>query len=598
MRLASATKTALFSMTTSTMSSNPTINSNAPVVAMHWFRKGLRLHDNPALLNSLEYLNGKKQDEKFYAVYILDGDSYQLRNVSPLRANFLVESLADLDNSLQALGSRLYVAKGDPTTILPQLWDQWNVTHVTCETDETGEPYAKERDEAVLKLAEQNEVHFQAIPTETLLCLENYIDMVGGNMQKLPKTMGGFQTMFTNAQKRFCGGKIPLPAEAPKKHQFPKQNHSEMEGKMLPPKRPTDLPWPRNIPKNDLKVVWNQKDCENLSKPLVHGGESNALQQLKQTVESNPSWVASFEKPKTSCTDTKAPSTTGLSPYLSLGCISSRTVWYTIAQAIQKTPASVLKSKPPVSLHGQLMWREFNNLMAHSANKVHPGSWGKMENNIYCRSVPWSENVEYLRAWQEGQTGYPWIDACMVQLKTEGWIHHLGRHAVACFLTRGDLWQTWEEGADYFESQLLDADYALNGFNWLWLSCSGFFYQYFRCYSPVAFQKKNDKTGLYIRKWLPHLSKLPDKYIYEPWKAPIVVQKQAGVRIGIDYPKPIVEHAIVSKENMEKMSLAYEMHKEKTKTSSTMDKRNAKISSNDRNSEPAKKKQKKQMKLK
>jgi cryptochrome len=134
-------------------------------------------------------------------------------------------------------------------------------------------------------------------------------------------------------------------------------------------------------------------------------------------------------------------------------------------------------------------------LIAHSANKETPGSWQQIEGNKYSRDIPWSKNEEFLDAWKNGKTGYPWIDACMIQLANEGWMHHLGRHAVACFLTRGDLWQSWEEGALHFESQLLDADYSVNVFNWLWLSCSGFFYQYFRCYSPVAFQKKNDPNG-------------------------------------------------------------------------------------------------------
>eukprot|EP00957_Ditylum_brightwellii_P197845 15071599-Ditylum_brightwellii.AAC.1 len=208
-----------------------------------------------------------------------------------------------------------------------------------------------------------------------------------------------------------------------------------------------------------------------------------------------------------------------------------------------------------------MMWRDFNNLMAHCANTQSEGSWGTMESNPYCRIVKWSHDDTYRAAWKDGQTGYPWIDACMNQLQQEGWIHHLGRHAVACFLTRGDLWQSWEYGAEVFESSLLDADYALNNFNWMWLSCSGFFYQYFRCYSPVAFQKKNDATGQYIRKYVPALKKMPDKYIYEPWKAPKDVQKKVGCVIGVDYPKPIVDHAKVSKENMTRMAAAYDAHK-------------------------------------
>jgi len=355
------------------------------------------------------------------------------------------------------------------------------------------------------------------------------------------------------------------------------------------------LPWPRNTPKEQVTPLWGPEDCTDLT-PIVQGGESHALDKLRLAMK-KPSWVASFEKPKTSCTSL-SPSTTSISPYMSLGCLSPRTVWYAITEAINRAPASTPKSKPPVSLHGQMLWRDFNNLIAHSANQQNPGSWGHMEGNVYCRQVPWSKDTpDYLEKWKTAQTGYPWIDACMTQLKTEGWIHHLGRHAVACFLTRGDLWQSWEEGAAYFESQLLDADYALNGFNWLWLSCSGFFYQYFRCYSPVAFQQKNDKSGAYIRKWIPALAKLPDKYIYEPWKAPIAVQKEAGVRIGTDYPKPIVDHGPTSKENMSKMAYAYDLHKEKMgeMKKGTVTK---KTKASTAKGAPAKKKQKKQTKLK
>ena len=121
----------------------------------------------------------------------------------------------------------------------------------------------------------------------------------------------------------------------------------------------------------------------------------------------------------------------------------------------------------------------------------------------------------------------------------------------------------WEVGAKHFEAELLDADYSLNGFNWLWLSCSGFFYQYFRCYSPISFQKKNDPNGNYIRKFVPELKDLPSKYIYSPWEAPDDVLKKAGVKLGKNYPKPVVDHATVSKENMNRMKQAYDAHKKR-----------------------------------
>ena len=130
-----------------------------------------------------------------------------------------------------------------------------------------------------------------------------------------------------------------------------------------------------------------------------------------------------------------------------------------------------------------------------------------------------------------------------------------------CIRDRGDLWQSWEKGAAVFDELLLDADPAINNGNWMWLSCSCFFYQYFRCYSPVAFPQKYDKNGDYVRRWVPQLRDYPAKYIYEPWKAPIADQKKAKCVIGVDYPKPIVDHQVVSKENMNKMSKAYEAHK-------------------------------------
>jgi len=95
----------------------------------------------------------------------------------------------------------------------------------------------------------------------------------------------------------------------------------------------------------------------------------------------------------------------------------------------------------------------------------------------------------------------------------------------------------------------------------MWLSCSCFFYQYFRCYSPVAFPKKWDPDGLYVKRWLPQFANFPKKYIYEPWKAPLADQRKAGLVVGENYPERIVVHETASKENMTKMAAAYAAHK-------------------------------------
>lgn len=179
-----------------------------------------------------------------------------------------------------------------------------------------------------------------------------------------------------------------------------------------------------------------------------------------------------------------------------------------------------------------------------------------MEGNPVCLQIPWEKNQEFLQAWCEAHTGYPFIDAIMTQLRREGWIHHLARHAVACFLTRGDLWISWEEGLKVFEKLLLDHDWSLNAGNWMWLSASAFFHAYYRVYSPIAFGKKTDPSGDYIKKYLPILKKYPPKYIYEPWTAPLSVQKTAGCVIGKDYPRPIVDHKEAVKINLARMKKA------------------------------------------
>jgi cryptochrome len=264
--------------------------------------------------------------------------------------------------------------------------------------------------------------------------------------------------------------------------------------------------------------------------------------------------VWTFAKPDTAPTDFGPASTTQLSPYLKFGCLSACTFYEALKAAEAKAPKGTKVTLPPVSLCGQLLWREFFYTVAWDKS---PG-YDHMQTNEICLQIPWNYDQTLIRAWSEGKTGYPWIDAAMKQLITEGWMHHLARHSVACFLTRGDLFCGWEAGVEVFDRLLLDADWALNNGNWLWLSSSAFFHQYFRVYSPIAFPKKTDPDGKFVRHFLPQLANFPAKYIYEPWKAPMDVQRRAGCIVGTDYPAPIVDHDTISKTNLAVMKAAYQ----------------------------------------
>jgi cryptochrome len=216
-------------------------------------------------------------------------------------------------------------------------------------------------------------------------------------------------------------------------------------------------------------------------------------------------------------------------------------------------------SKPPVSLEGQLLWREFFYTVGAGTENYH-----QMVGNPICKQMDWDENEEHYQAWDQGRTGFPWIDAIMRQLNEQGWMHHLARHSVACFLTRGDLYISWEKGRDTFDRLLIDADHFINTGNWMWLSCSAFFAQYYRVYGPVSFAKKYDFEP-YIRRFVPELKDMPKAHLLEPWKASEAVQKKAKCIIGKDYPAPICDHATVHKENILRIKAVYDASKESAK---------------------------------
>ncbi|KAG8568157.1 hypothetical protein GDO81_013907 [Engystomops pustulosus] len=486
-----------------------------PHRSIHWFRKGLRLHDNPALLAAM------KDCEELHPIFILDPWFPRNMKVSVNRWRFLIEALKDLDENLKMINSRLFVVRGKPAEVFPQLFKKWKVTRLTFEVDT--EPYSRQRDAEVGRIATEHNVEVIQKVSNTLYDVDR---VIAENNGKPPLTYVRLQTVLAS---------------------------------IGPPKRPCSAPTKENM--KDCRTPWKGsyeeiygiptleelgQDPTKLGPHLYPGGESEALRRLDLNMK-RTAWVCNFKKPETE-PNSLTPSTTVLSPYMKFGCLSTRTFYWRLAEIYHGKK----HSSPPVSLHGQLLWREF----FYTAGAGIP-NFNKMEGNSVCVQVDWDENKDYLEAWREARTGYPFIDAIMTQLRTEGWIHHLARHAVACFLTRGDLWISWEEGQKVFEELLLDADWSLNAGNWQWLSASAFFHQFFRVYSPVAFGKKTDKNGDYIKKYLPILKKFPPEYIYEPWKSPRSVQERAGCIIGKDYPKPIVEHETVSKHNIQRMKAAY-----------------------------------------
>lgn len=514
-------------------------------VAIHWFRNGLRVHDNPSLVAACS------ESQFLLPLFVIDPKAPFAqttgRRAGIIRANFVLESLRTLDGKLRKMGSQLVVVVGDPKEVLPDVVLMSKANALFYEKD-VAAPIRDTDREVRSTIREQNmrkdveNCQIRDFDTHTLFPIDMYMEKC--REQVAPSTFGGFQKIFEDAA---------VSKEKEDVSKFPPLLSEEVLS-LLRSKYGGSLDIPTLV-----ELGYDNVD-ESLAKRgkggiEFHGGEDAGLDLLK-TMMQRTQWVATFEKPNTS-PNALTVDTTGLSPYVKHGCISIRRFYHALGELYKKNKKSDL-SKPPVSLLGQLMWREYNYLMGYSTP-----NFDKMVANPIARQIPWGNDPELLDAWRNSRTGYPFIDAIMTQLRETGWIHHLARHAVACFLTRGDLWQSWEKGAEVFEELLIDADWSINNFNWQWLSCTAHFYQYFRCYSPVSFGKKTDPNGDYIRKWLPQFKSMPKAYICSPWEAPLHVQKQCGVIIGENYPMPIVDHTTVSKANMSRMKEAYDAQEER-----------------------------------
>ncbi|KAJ8951857.1 hypothetical protein NQ318_019833 [Aromia moschata] len=531
---------------------------------VHWFRKGLRLHDNPSLK---EGLRGAKT---FRCVFVLDpwfaGSSNvgiskwssDLLMTAPLDSRFLLQCLEDLDRNLRKLNSRLFVIRGQPADVLPKLFKEWGTTALTFEEDP--EPFGRVRDDNITALCRELGIAVVPRVSHTLYHLEHIIERNGGTA---PLTYHQFLAVVA------CMGPPPQP-ELP-------VNATALNGATTPLSDDHDERY--GVPtleelgfdtegRREAAEINSNTNCSffptGLTPPVWQGGETESLARLERHLE-RKAWVASFGRPKMT-PQSLLPSQTGLSPYLRFGCLSTRLFYYQLTDLYKK----IKKAFPPLSLHGQLLWREF----FYCAATKNP-NFDKMLGNPICVQIPWDKNAEALAKWANGQTGFPWIDAIMTQLRQEGWIHHLARHAVACFLTRGDLWLSWEEGMKVFEELLLDADWSVNAGMWMWLSCSSFFQQFFHCYCPVKFGRKADPNGDYIRrvhgalptrriltifsrKYLPVLKNMPTQYIHEPWTAPEDVQRATKCVVGKDYPLPMVNHTMASRVNVQRMKQVYQ----------------------------------------
>jgi deoxyribodipyrimidine photo-lyase len=185
-----------------------------------------------------------------------------------------------------------------------------------------------------------------------------------------------------------------------------------------------------------------------------------------------------------------------------------------------------------------VLWREFSyHLLQHNPEMATRHLKPAFD------AFPWRRDAETLAAWTGARTGYPIVDAGLRQLWTTGWMHNRVRLIAASFLVK-HLLLDWREGEAWFWDTLVDADPANNPASWQWIAGSGVDASpYFRIFNPVLQGERFDPEGEYVRRWVPELSKLPTRYVHHPWAAPVKTLADAGVALGRDYPRPVIEHA-------------------------------------------------------
>ena len=453
--------------------------------AIHWFRQDLRLSDNPALDSAAQY-------ETLIPIYILDEVNSGEFKMGAASKWWLHQSLTKLNESLDG---KLLVYQGNPHEILNKLIEEQEVSYVTW--NRCYEPWRIDRDKEIKRNFEDKNVTVESFSASLLW-----------EPWTISKDDGTPYRVFTPFYKKGC-----LNSEEPR---LPagKVDLSNLYSEDLSSGSITDL--------NLLPTIKWYKSFEEEWNP----GEIGAEQNLNSFLDSG---LLNYKEGR------NFPSqefVSRLSPHLHFGEISPNEVWY---RAKTKEGISGIE-KSLAHFHSELGWREFSYYLLYHFPDL-PDKNFQEKFDIF----PWQENEEFLALWQKGNTGYPIVDAGMRELWQTGYMHNRLRMIVGSFLVK-NLLIDWRFGERWFWDCLVDADLASNSASWQWVAGSGAdAAPYFRIFNPITQGLKFDPEGEYTKKYVPELRDLPNKYLFSPWEAPENILADAGIELGKNYPKPMVD---------------------------------------------------------
>lgn len=454
-----------------------------------WFRgKDLRVTDHEPLTRALE-------GGDVIPIFVLDPFFFTKERAQelPHRMQFLLESMASLRDNIAALGSRLLVVAGKSHEVVPELAARFRVDRVLAQR--WTEPFGRKRDEKVQA----------ALGKTKLVLFEGETLLPPGSLRTGQGGVFSVYTPFMRAHRRTY-------AESPNRK---------------PLRAPRTLPpLPKDVECNEAAIPSLASLGIAHNPELLPGGERAARERMKAFFKDRArSYVETRDR-----MDMQGGSR--LSQDLKFGLLSVREVWATAGLTLGEG------SEDREKFENELIWREF----------THHTLWDRPHLltepfRADFKGFPWHGDGPELRAWKEGRTGYPIVDAAARQLLREGFVHNRARMIAASFLTK-HLLVDYKLGEAHYLRYLTDGDWAQNNAGWQWSAGCGCDAQpYFRVFNPVTQGEKFDPDGAYVRRYVPELAALRAKYIHSPWEAPQDELARAGITLGKTYPRPIVDHA-------------------------------------------------------
>lgn len=472
---------------------------SAPVI--HWFRRDLRLADNPALAAAA--------GAPVIPLFVLDDETPGRRPLGGAGRWWLHHALRSLEEDLRRLGSALVLRRGRAEDVVARLAEESGAraVHFTrghapgdAETERRLGEVLGARGVECRRFAGALLVEPDAVKTRT----------------------GGPFRVFTPFYRACRGLRIEAPLPPPARLTAPTE-------------------WPASQRLDDWSLLPSRPDWSGGLGETWEVGEAAAQRRLDAFVdEMLAGYAVQRDRPAVA-------GTSRLSPHLGFGEIGPRTCWHRVAMAAEAGGGGV--GSGAETFFRELAWRDFSYHLLHTRPNLATEPFRSEFSDF-----PWREDAAALAAWRRGRTGYPIVDAGMRELWRTGWMHNRVRMIAASFLVK-DLLLSWQDGEAWFWDTLVDADPASNPANWQWVAgCGADAAPYFRIFNPTLQGEKFDPDGRYVKRWLPELAGLPAAVVHRPWEASDATLAEAGVRLGDTYPHPLVDHAVARRRALEALN--------------------------------------------